>query len=112
MDCSDGEPIEFSATRYPRASRPYKCQACEEQIPCGCRYAYIAEKWDGEVNTMRRCLRCDGIYQHLLKKWRAGDNPDPPDPYLACGHEYSEVHGEEPPPEIAALAFALPGEER
>jgi hypothetical protein len=29
-----------------------------------------------------------------------------------CGREYPEEWGEEPPPEIAALAFALPGETR
>lgn len=29
---------------------------------------------------------------------------------LRCGHSYEDVHGKPPPPEIAALAFALPGE--
>lgn len=110
--CDDGEPVEFRRESYPRAAVDYKCMACHETIRAGARYCYIVEKWDEAVHTDRRCLRCDGIYQHLLKLWRDGKADDQPDPYLECGHEYAEVHGEEPPPEIAALAFAMPWEER
>lgn len=57
----------------------------------------------------KRCARCEAIYQHLIS---IAYDPyeDHPEPDLGCRHGYEEMHGRAPPEEIAALAFALPGE--
>jgi len=76
-----------------RARRPHVCGACHETIPVGVVYTRVFMLFDGRKETIKRCWRCQAIHE-----------------YLACGEEYAAEWGVEPPPEIAALAFALPGD--
>jgi hypothetical protein len=90
------------------ARKPHVCSACREPIRVGDKYCYV---WivDGDSSTeqVRRCLRCQKIHEHLRKL-------DPgnmwPDERLDCGEGYDEHWGEEPPQDIAALAFATADE--
>ena len=106
------EPVSATTHKTVRARKPHRCGACGETIQPG--HLYTRESWefDGTAGTDKRCQRCELIYQHLLcrteqdrTRWEQGV-----DPQLACGHDYAEAWDEEPPPAIAALAFALPGE--
>ncbi len=87
------------------AAKPHYCSACTEGIPKGQRYYDITIVSDNTAHSLKRCERCQQIHKHLRK---LGDGEMWPDERLNCGEEYKEHWGKEPPPEIAALAFALP----
>ncbi len=87
------------------AAKNHKCDACGEKILKGTHYFSIHCVWDGSAETIKRCKRCQTIHLHLRTlapgtMW--------PDEELNCGEEYKEHWGQEPPPEIAALAFMNP----
>lgn len=92
---------------FPRARKPHTCAACKETIPAGHHYARVGIVDSEGANTVKRCMRCQRIHEHLRTL-------DPgttwPDERLNCGETYRDEWGDDPPPEIAALAFALPGE--
>lgn len=92
---------------FPVARKPHRCHACHEQIGTGQKYARVQIVFEGSAETVKRCLRCQKIHEHLRELDRGALWPDE---RLDCGEEYTEHWGKEPPPEIAALAFALPGE--
>ena len=96
----------YSETRR-RAIKRHKCSACKEAIMPGNTYHVIAIIFEG-VESLKRCERCQKIHMHLRSLGR--DDDMWPDERLNCGEEYSEHWGVEPPEDIAALAFALPGE--
>ena len=92
-----------------RARKAHACTACKGPIPAGHEYVrhVIIDEAGDKPSVTKRCMRCDAVYEHLLS---ITDCYNQPKPALNCGHEYTEVHGHEPPPEIAALAFWLPGD--
>lgn len=92
--------------RFPRARKEHKCDACKERIFGGQRYAKVGIVFQGTANTVIRCLRCQKLHEHLRE---LGDGDTWPEERLNCGQRYEDEWGELPP-EIAALAFALPGE--
>jgi hypothetical protein len=92
----------------PTARKEHTCAACGEVIAKRQRYYRIALVFDGAASTVKRCVRCQRIHEHLRKSDTDGHRW--PDELLNCGHEYEDAHGVAPPDEIAALAFALPGE--
>lgn len=103
--CVDERYAVYSETRR-RAIKTHKCSACKETIQRGHTYHVIAIIFEG-VESLKRCERCQKIHLHLRG---LGDGDMWPDERLNCGEEYKEHWGREPPPDIAALAFALPGE--
>ena len=87
------------------ARKEHTCSACRETIPAGARYrrhVRINEPGD-RPEVWKRCARCEAIYDHLCRT--GGPYDQGPEPALDCGHVYDD-----PPDDIAALAFALPGE--
>jgi hypothetical protein len=109
----DGEVIVRSAKEWRTSRRARKCHACKEPIAVGARYHRTAYLFGGSWEVTARCERCQAIYEYLDAKIRF--QPNGPDlehcnERLNCGHEYRERWGEDPPPEIAALAFWLPGD--
>jgi hypothetical protein len=80
-----------------------------EKILPGQQYSYTFVVYEGESETVKRCLRCERIYQHLCEL-EPDLNEGAPDPRLRCGHSYRDIHGEDPPDHVAALAFAIPGD--
>lgn len=92
------------------AAETHPCDACDEKIVYGTRYTLIVIVADeDEPETLRRCERCQKIHKHL--RALGADKEMWPDEHLSCGETYKEHWGTEPPPEIAALAFARPGDE-
>ncbi len=100
---------EVYVNERPRAKKEHRCAACRETIKPGHIYNRLRSIFQGEPRTVKRCLRCQVIHEHLVKQ-RGQSWDEWPDEYLDCEHEYEEIHGHAPPPEIAALAFALPHE--
>lgn len=106
MSHSCDEVYEVYNETYPKARKTHTCEACEENIPPGGRYARVFTLFNGTAETYKRCLRCQALHEHLR---RLGDYDCWPDERLNCGESYEDEWGALPP-EIAALAFTLPGE--
>jgi hypothetical protein len=109
QECGD-EPVDVFETEHRRAKQEHKCHACHETISRGHTYWRVAVLFEGAWDITKQCERCRRIYEHLVKVNPCDSGEALPALNLRCGHTYEEVHGREPPPEIAALAFALPGE--
>ena len=109
LDC---EPCTIYDKTTPTARKPTLCQACSETIPAGVKYTRVGILFDGRWDTVKRCQRCEAIHAHLVGLRGRGANwgSEWPNDRLDCGYSYKEVHDCEPPDEIAALAFALPGD--
>lgn len=90
------------------ARKPHECDAvmCTDPIRVGDPYWRISTVYDGRAETIKRCVRCQAIHEHLRT---LGDDTWP-DERLDCGEWYRDHWGEDPPPEIQALAFWRPGE--
>ena len=114
LDCYDGDPAEVYNERSVRAAKERPCDACDDPIRRGDIYIRDALLYDGRWDIVVRCLRCDAIYQHLVKVHeedrRKRDHEEYPDRSLNCGHTYQKRWGHDPPPEIARLAFMTPDE--
>lgn len=111
MSCEiDGIADVWSETAHV-ARKSHQCDACREPICPGDKYVAHFIIYDGDTERVKRCWRCDLIYQHL-KTLPELIYEEQPDIRLQCGHEYKEQWGIDPPPEIAAMAFALPGDFR
>jgi len=94
-----------------RARKEHTCSACHEPIRPGDLYTRVAIIFEGSVEALKRCARCQAIHEHLRElSLEHRDGEMWPDERLNCGQDYAEEWGGEPPPEIAALAFLLPGE--
>lgn len=107
----DSCPVLDETWRTSRKDR--KCDACKEAIRTGHRYHRTASLYDGSWNVTERCERCQFIFEHLsdcIAKEGDREEYEYCHPDLNCGHEYKERWKEEPPPEIAALAFWRPGD--
>lgn len=106
MSCHGGEPAEAWVETWRTARKRHICTACRETIEPGHRYVDNRAIFDSRVSRMKRCARCQAIFDHLCDI----DRGDGIAGNLDCGHSYEDIHGAPPPEHIAALAFALPGE--
>lgn len=111
MSCDIDGYNEFECITRPRARKQHECCACELPIRVGDVYERIAFKWEGEFESLSRCLRCCAIAAVLHERQRADPYSDQGVAYaLDCGHDWQERFESEPPPEVARLAFLLPDE--
>ena len=101
----DIEASPVGTSRTVRARRGWTCCACGEGIPKGAEYRCNSWLFDGSWYYSRQCLRCWAMYRAIASRTR-----DPVSVYLDCGTTWREAFGSDPPPEVEALAFALPGE--
>lgn len=86
--------------RFVTARKQHECYSCDEAIGVGHRYHLDINAAEGRITVTKHCLRCWAMVEALWKRgvpWVSYD--------LNCGELW-----EGPPPEVAALAFALPGE--
>jgi hypothetical protein len=89
------------------ARKEHECDACDGKIRPGDKYVAIFIVFQGEIENLKRCARCQSIHAHLRVK---GDGDMWPDERLSCGEEYESHWGKPPPEHITALAFWLPGD--
>ena len=115
VSCDDDAYADVWDERVLEARKEHKCDACGETISKGDRYARDAALYEGKWDVTKRCMRCEKILEHLREKCSEYnsslfvDAPRVPMQDLSCGLDYEEEWGP-CPDEIAALAFALPGE--
>lgn len=88
--------------RRVKARKEHKCDACGEVVSVGHYYFRISIMFEGEAETVKRCLRCQTLHLHLR-----GIEPGEmwPNEKLDCGKDYKAEWGKEPPPEMEMLAF-------
>lgn len=84
-----------------KARKGHKCYGCQEQIAVGQIYHNLETLYDGQWDRWKHCPRCWEIISALWARdpWAAIDLN------LDCGETW-----EDPPPEISALAFAIPSD--
>lgn len=96
----DGDGSRLLVRRFMTARKARRCFACNETIAPGATYHRDTAAHDGTVSSFVHCPRCWAIVEALWKDGRRYVDFD-----LNCGEIWDD-----PPPEVAALAFALPGE--
>lgn len=92
------------------ARQAHKCSACDELIPPGARYCSVFTLFDGSVDTLKRCSRCQAIHDHLKDLCASSTEDIWPAERLDCDEDYEETWGDMPL-EAQELAFLLPGEQ-
>jgi hypothetical protein len=121
FDADGCEPYSVYNEHQRRARKDHRCSACQAVvIRRGDLYKDIRTVFEGEAETIKRCARCEALYQHLKglgqrTVTRADGSTYQvthfvPAEKLDCGNSYQDEWERDPPPEIAALAFWLPGE--
>lgn len=106
MSCDAGdEYADVYHEELRRARKEHRCCACGETVRRGDRYRVTNIVYEGTVDTYKHCLRCFRILKLLASEHRKRDTEQVPEIELGCGHSWQEVFEEEPPPEVARLAF-------
>ena len=108
--CDSADSCDVWDVTHPVARKAHKCLACDETIEPGHMYHRTAMLFDGQWDHMLHCTRCHRIFIAIQGKNHAeGNGVVAIDPELDCGESWVDLFGE-PPIEIQALAFMLPGE--
>lgn len=78
---------EFCASAEVRARKPHGCEDCDRTIQPGERYERTSGKCEGDMFTLKTCLRCKAlrvlVHQYELARGCAWDESWPPTGYLA-----------------------------
>lgn len=98
---------DFYLTKTRRARVAHRCSACGLTIHPGERYQNIRAGYEGLVDTIKRCGRCETTYRHLLARC---DGFTAIDERLDCGEQYEDEWGETPPAALQAVIFATSDE--
>lgn len=107
----EGDSCSVWSDRWATARKEHRCKACGETVRPGYRYHTTFYVFDGDAHRVKRCERCQLIFEHLSARMQTeGEDEEFCDEALACGHEYRERWGEAPPEWLAALAFWRPGD--
>lgn len=91
--------------RWVRARNQHECMACDEAIATGATYHRVDSLYDGAWSHWVHCARCWRIWEAIESRAREDGDFVAIDPRLDCGEVWDG-----PPEDVAALAFALPGE--
>lgn len=109
MSHSCDERYAVYAETLVKARKEHRCAACCEAVQPGHYYMRVGTVFDGSASTVKRCLRCQKIHEHLREKCAAVGWDMWPDERLNCGMDYVEEWGELPE-EIGNLAFVSGGD--
>src|SRR5262249_3246069 len=91
-----------------KARKPADCGASGDKDRPNDGFTRVVVLFDGRTETINGCSRCQKLPEDLRGLCREHrDGEFWPDERFACGLDYREEWGSDPPPEIAALAFAL-----
>lgn len=113
IDTFDAEPSDVWTETTRRARKEHACSACRETIRRGDLYVRHVCIFERRPSVALRCLRCDVMYHALDKKIQQHSDGDAAaDWRLECGHEYQDRWGEEPPEDLARLAFMTAAEQQ
>lgn len=71
MSHSVDERYDVYNEREPRARVDHVCDACKDTIRRGDRYANVKVVFEGSAETIKRCLRCQRMHEHLRSAGRS-----------------------------------------
>ena len=100
-DLGYDEVTEVMVDSWIKAAKAHPCMACKESIPVGIVYHESKRLADGDWHRWKHCVRCWRMCEALWQR----NGGECIDMGLKCGEVW-----EQPPDEIAELAFALPGD--
>ena len=108
------EPAQVWRERWRTARKGHACYACHEPINPGDRYHFTSWVFDGSAGSYKHCARCWAMYEaicaaHDAQPGAYSDAWEHVDLALNCGTVWEDELGELPA-DVAALAFALPGD--
>lgn len=103
------EAAQVWREKWRTARNPHVCYSCHEPINPGDRYHYSSWVFDGSAGSYKHCARCWTLYEALLDAHGDQDAWRYVDLALNCGTTWENELGELPA-DVAALAFALPGD--
>ncbi len=98
---NDLEGPAVQVLSWVRARKPKQCCACETVVAVGALYHKYKSLYDGDWAEFDHCARCWAMCEAL---W-AMNGGEAIDLGLNCGEVWNGA-----PPEVAELAFTLPGE--
>ncbi|HEY6056193.1 MAG TPA: hypothetical protein VIU86_19845 [Gaiellaceae bacterium] len=107
MSHSCDETYDVYDERQRRAIKAHECEACGLPIRKGDQYTSVRVVFNGSAETIKRCVRCQTIHEHL-REMAPGEMW--PDEHLNCGTLYRDEWEREPPAWLEALAFWQPGD--
>lgn len=87
--------------KWRTSKKTHRCRVCGETIQPGHRYHYLSGIWDGRPDEFKHCARCWEIFSCLI----AETDADAVQLDLDCGEVWND-----PPENVAALAFMIPSE--
>lgn len=106
MSYESDERYTVYEERLHTAHKQHTCDACGRPISPGDVYCSVFTLWSDGSDSLKRCGACQKTHEHLRELCKSIEYLMWPDERLACGLDYAEEWGDDPPEEIAALAFA------
>ncbi len=100
------DPCDVFVVKWRRARKEHHCITCQEAILSKELYLYSSYVYEGMPGDYKMCARCDALLKVLHEKNK--DDRFAPAylcPELPCEETWQEVFGEEPPEDVAKLAF-------
>jgi len=83
-----------------KARKTHRCFACRREIRVGDRYHREFQEYEGEADFYKHCARCWAIVEALFENGAESVQWD-----LACGTDWVAAFGDDPPENVARLAF-------
>ncbi len=110
--CDSSDASDVWRQDWRKARIEHVCTGCHETISPGHHYQSTASLFDGHWTTWKHCRRCDDLFTAIADAHRktSGEYVVYIDPQFNCGESWVDNFGDLPDP-VAALAFALPGED-
>ena len=110
---NDCDPCQIWEEKWRFARKEHTCTGFREVISPGHRYCVTSTLFDGSWANWKHCLRCHGLFKAIAERSRdqSGSHLVAIAPNFGCGMSWRDAFEEDPPPEVVALAFRLPGEE-
>ena len=105
----DADRCDVWRETWRNARKSHTCFGCKEPIEPSHRYCETANLYDGRWTDWKHCRRCATLFGAIADKTREVTREHVVfiEPDFSCGETWLGNFGQAPP-EVEALAFALP----
>lgn len=105
MSCEIDGSNDIERYSRHRSRKKRRCSACPEPIRRGDVYVRIFVVHDGTADSYAHCLRCHAVFLAASRRHLELDTDQGVRFDLGCGHDWRSSFDEDPPAELARLAF-------